>query len=160
MYSFSCGENTITLKATDIALSIKTEMNAQIEKQGDAAIPCPAFYMKSSIVSGKRRYLQQRWRKFSRDQLSEFKGRSPAMDAAEFPVFPELQDEEQIKIQQNVLRAMINQTPFAAAVNEDKPILTGLLFDIKRTALLLLRWMDTVWRYVSSLRFQISIRNV
>ena len=51
------------------------------------------------------------------------------MDAAEFPVFPELQDEEQIKIQQNVLRAMINQTLFAAAVNEDKPILTGLLFD-------------------------------
>ena len=30
---------------------------------------------------------------------------------------------------------MINQTLFAAAVNEDKPILTGLLFDIEKTAL-------------------------
>lgn len=132
---FSCGENTITLKATDIALSIKTEMNAQIEKQGDAAIPARLLYEIINRFPESDVTFSSVGENSVEISCLNSKVVLQQMDAVEFPVFPELQDEEQIKIQQNILRAMINQTLFAAAVNEDKPILTGLLFDIKKDSL-------------------------
>lgn len=128
---FSCGETGITLRATDIALSIKTEMNAQVEQTGDAAIPAKLLYE----IIGRFPESDVTFKSVGENSMEisclNSKVVLQQMDADEFPIFPALEDKEQIKLPQCVLRTMINQTLFAAAVNEDKPILTGLLFDIE-----------------------------
>ena len=132
---FSCAEDVITLRATDIALSIKTEMNAQIEKTGDAAIPAKLLYE----IIGRFPESDVTFRSVGENSVEisclNSKVVLQQMNADEFPVFPELENKEQIKLPQCALRTMINQTLFAAAVNEDKPILTGLLFDIEKDSL-------------------------
>lgn len=54
-----------------------------------------------------------------------------AMSADEYPSIPEANQERKITIPQPLLKNMINQTIFAVAVSESKPILTGELFEIE-----------------------------
>lgn len=54
-----------------------------------------------------------------------------AMSADEYPSIPEANQERKITIPQPLLKNMINQTIFAVAVSEAKPILTGELFEIE-----------------------------
>ena len=53
-----------------------------------------------------------------------------ALDAADYPELPEVEDEFSFTIQQRVLREMISQTLFAVSTNEARPVHTGSLFEI------------------------------
>ena len=48
---------------------------------------------------------------------------------------PTVDDEFSVSIQQNTMKAMINQTSFAVSTNEARPIHTGALFEISDTGL-------------------------
>ena len=52
-----------------------------------------------------------------------------AMSADEFPELPVVESTTRSAVSQELLRSMIQQSSFAASVKEDKPILTGLLFE-------------------------------
>ena len=54
-----------------------------------------------------------------------------ATSADEYPEIPEFDESESFSISQAVLKNMINQTIFAVASNDSKPILTGELFEIE-----------------------------
>ena len=53
-----------------------------------------------------------------------------AMSADEYPALPDMNMDEGMHIDQNVLKTMINQTSYAACLNEAKPVLTGELFEV------------------------------
>ncbi len=53
-----------------------------------------------------------------------------ATSAEEYPDIPEVNDAKSFTISQSLLKNMINQTIFAVATNDTKPILTGELFEI------------------------------
>ncbi len=129
---FTCEKERIVLHATDIALSIKAQCNAQIMEEGRAALPARVLieiinHMPDSDITVKS----------VGDNSIEIsclnsKAVLQKMDAAEFPMFPTMEKQEKLKMQQNVLREMINQTIFSVATAEDKPILTGMYFDIQK----------------------------
>ncbi len=52
-----------------------------------------------------------------------------AMSAEEFPSLPVVETTTKTAISQAILRSMIQQSSFAASIKEDKPILTGELFE-------------------------------
>ena len=53
-----------------------------------------------------------------------------SIPADEYPDLPEYSNESRITIKQSSLKSMIQQTIYAVAINDNKPILTGELFDI------------------------------
>lgn len=53
-----------------------------------------------------------------------------AMSAEEYPDLPEVSDEHRFLVPQDQLKSMINQTAHAVSLNENKPVMTGALFDI------------------------------
>lgn len=53
-----------------------------------------------------------------------------ATSASEYPDVPEVDENNTFPISQSLLKNMINQTIFAVATNDTKPILTGELFEI------------------------------
>ena len=134
---FSCSQENITLKATDIALSIKTELDAQIVQEGEAAIPARLLYEIINRFPDSDVNFKSMGENSVEISCLNSNVVLQQMNPEEFPAFPVLEKKEQIKIPQNMLRSMINQTLFAAAVSEDKPILTGLLFDIGKDSLTL-----------------------
>lgn len=132
---FQCHEGGITLKATDISISIKTKLQAEVLEEGEAAIPARFLY---EIIS-----------KFPESDVSfhmtggntveisclNAKVCLQSMNPAEFPAFPEIGTDKTVRVQEKVLRDMINQTIFSAATAEDKPILTGLMFHMEKDLL-------------------------
>ena len=59
----------------------------------------------------------------------------PGLSADDYPELPTVDDEFSVSIQQNTMKAMINQTSFAVSTNEARPIHTGALFEISDTGL-------------------------
>ena len=53
------------------------------------------------------------------------------MDAEEFPILPTVTIEKKIYISQRMLKDMIKKTIFAVSAEENRPIFTGCLFEIK-----------------------------
>ena len=58
-----------------------------------------------------------------------------AMSAEEYPALPDMNMDEGMHIDQNVLKTMINQTSYATSLNEQKPVLTGELFEVSNGSL-------------------------
>lgn len=52
------------------------------------------------------------------------------ISAEDYPEMPDIEDTDTIEIPQNILKSMINQTIFAIATNDSRPVYTGILFDI------------------------------
>ena len=57
------------------------------------------------------------------------------MNPEEFPELPQINIENSIDIEQNVLKEMIRKTIFAVSTEENRPIFTGCLFEIKNNKL-------------------------
>lgn len=125
---FDCKNDKVSLRATDISLSIDTAFNAEIIEEGCVAIPS--------------RFLLDIISKFSESDVSiksidgcklEVKcmnsvSNLACMDVEGFPSFPDKPEGSYVKIQEGTLKRMLNETIFAASSAEDKPILTGLHF--------------------------------
>ena len=57
------------------------------------------------------------------------------MNPDEFPELPQINVENSISIEQNTLKEMIRKTIFAVSTEENRPIFTGCLFEIKNNKL-------------------------
>ena len=57
------------------------------------------------------------------------------MNPEEFPELPRIEVENSIQIEQNILKNMIRRTIFAVSTEENRPIFTGCLFEIKNNRL-------------------------
>ena len=57
------------------------------------------------------------------------------MNPEEFPELPQINVENSIEIEQNTLKEMIRKTIFAVSSEENRPIFTGCLFEIKNNKL-------------------------
>ena len=57
------------------------------------------------------------------------------MNPEEFPELPKIDVENSIEVDQNVLKEMIRKTIFAVSTEENRPIFTGCLFEIKNNRL-------------------------
>ena len=57
------------------------------------------------------------------------------MNPEEFPELPKINVENSLEIEQNSLKEMIRKTIFAVSTEENRPIFTGCLFEIKNNRL-------------------------
>lgn len=125
-------DNTMTLYGSDGTLSIKCTNNTSVLEQGEIVIPARLF---SEILA-----------KFDDCEVSMYTesnhvviecGHSCTtlcyMDAEQYPAFPQYDKTNSITMFSNQLVSMIDQTVFATAANEDKPILTGILLELGET---------------------------
>lgn len=134
---FECYNDTLTLKATDIALSVEIKIPADVLEDGRVAVASRFLY---DIIS-KFPNSDIAFKKISDSKVEmtclSSKVTLAVTDDKDFPNFPRPEDPKQVKLPQRILKNMIDTTIFAAAVNEDKPILTGLHFDAQPGSLTL-----------------------
>lgn len=129
---FQCRTDGIILKATDISISIKTKLQAEVLEEGEAAIPARYLYEIISKFSDSDVSFHMISENTMEISCLHAKVCLQCMNPAEFPAFPEISTEKTVRIQEKVLREMINNTIFSAAVSEDKPILTGVMFHLEK----------------------------
>ena len=119
---------SLTLEGYNLELGITSVLPAKIEEEGEVVVPTKTF---SEIV----RKVASDEILFSCDARFQIEIRGGVyestilgMSAMEFPELPTIGEGEAVSLPQNKLRSMVDQTLFAVAQNDAKPIHTGCLF--------------------------------
>lgn len=124
-------ENQVELTAYNLEMGIITTIGAQTEGEGEIVVS-------SRLFSEFTRRMPDEEITFDIDEnlVINISCRSTecsfsAVSAEEFPELPKVDDGRSFSVKRSTLKSMINQTGYAASLNESKPVLTGELFDIE-----------------------------
>ncbi len=123
-------KNVLELTGYDLELGIRTKINIESEDMGEILIDSRLFSeivrkMPSETISIE---VDGNLTATIKGDKAEYK--ILAMSADDYPSIPDYDSGDNFTVPQALLKNMINQTIFAVAVTDNKPILTGELFDI------------------------------
>ena len=124
------GEDHLTLSGYNMQTGIRTAFSAEIHEPGRIVLTARLF---NEII----RKLPDDVVVFAADErltvhltCGDASFDIQGLSADDYPELPEVDDEYSVCIQQNTLKAMINETSFAVSTNESRPVHTGSLFEI------------------------------
>lgn len=131
----SASNGRLKLAATNLDLGITTWIGADVEQEGTITIPARLLTdFVASLPGGKvqiENVSGQKVRVSSGHSSADIMG----MSADDFPVIPTISDEPMIRIEPTLLKDMISQVGFAAATDENRPVLTGVLVKFQQNRL-------------------------
>lgn len=144
----SADQSQLKLAATDLELFIVCWIGAKVEEEGATTVPARLFVDFANSLPQERidlRLSDQTLHLSCARNEADIKG----IDAQEFPLLPVVEDDQQILLEPGLLREMISQVAFAAATDEGRPILTGVLA----------RFEDDVLTMAAADGFRLSVRH-
>lgn len=124
-------DNMVTFIGSDNDLSIETKCNAEVLENGSIVVDAKIF---GEII-----------RKLPNDNVEVFSSENNTiqiscqksnftllhMNAEDYPKLPNINENMIFSVNQGILKNMIKSTIFAIAQDETRPILTGVLFEVK-----------------------------
>jgi len=120
-------EGRLKLVATNLEIAISCWIGAQVEEEG--AVTVPARLLTDFVGSLPNERIDMSLPARAK-QLNLNCARNEAsvsgMDAADFPPVPPVDDGFRLKLEAKALRTAIEQTEFAAAADDTRPVLTGI----------------------------------
>jgi DNA polymerase-3 subunit beta len=118
----------LKLTATNLEIGITYWVPGKIETAGAMTVPARLL---TDIVNGlpanERVDLEQQAQETLHITAGRFETHVKGIDAEEFPAIPSAGERPTTRIPQNVLRRALEEVTFAAATDEARPILTGVL---------------------------------
>jgi DNA polymerase-3 subunit beta len=118
----------LKLAATNLEIGITCWIGAKVEEDGAITVPARTFVDLINALPPGRIDMELSVRTQSLNLKSgRFENNLKGIDAQEFPIIPQLEEADAIRIAPDVLKTMIDQVVFAAATDESRPILTGVL---------------------------------
>ena len=128
-------ENEIKLTTYDLEIGIEYIMESNVIEQGSTVVNAIMF----SEIIRKLPNTEISIRLNEKNLLEiECEGslyKLATMNPDEFPELPKIAVENSIEIEQNTLKNMIRKTIFAVSSEENRPIFTGCLFEVKENKL-------------------------
>ncbi len=126
----SLDKHVLELTGYDLELGIQTKITVDSEDYGEVIVSARLFSeivrkMDSEIISVT---IDDKLKTTISGAAAEYN--ILALSADEYPSLPDYDTGDSFTLPQALLKNMINQTIFAVAVDDKKPILTGELFDI------------------------------
>ncbi|NCC78580.1 MAG: DNA polymerase III subunit beta [Clostridia bacterium] len=129
------GDQEIIMRGSDIDLSIETLVASSIMEEGRIVIDSKLFgdiIRKLPDAMIELATMENNTILISCEN-SEFN--LLYLNAEEFPMLPEIGNREKIAIKEDTFRNLIRSTSFAVAQDESRPILMGVLFEVKNKVL-------------------------
>ena len=121
----------IELTAYNLEMGIRTTINAETNDSGEFVVSPRLFNEFTRRMSGDVISFDIDENLIINISCSATECSFSAMSADEFPELPNVDSERSFSVKQSTLKSIINQTSYAASLNESKPIMTGELFDIE-----------------------------
>ena len=118
----------LRLAATNLEIGITCWIGAKVEEDGAITVPARTFIDLVNALPQDRVDMELAVRTQTLNVRSgRFENNIKGIDAQEFPIIPSFEEDSAIQIAPDVLKKMIEQVVFAAATDESRPILTGVL---------------------------------
>jgi DNA polymerase-3 subunit beta len=128
----------LKLSATNLEVGINCWIGAKVEEEGAITVPARTFIDLVNALPPERVDMELVVRTQTLNlRASRSEANVKGIDAQEFPLVPVPEGEGGISIEADVLRTAIDQVAFAAATDESRPILTGVLAKFDGTQLTL-----------------------
>ncbi|MHB0857499.1 MAG: DNA polymerase III subunit beta [Anaerolineae bacterium] len=127
----STDESRLKLSATNLEVGINCWIGAKVEKEGATTVPARLLADFINSLPPERIDMELITRTQTLNLKSgRFEANIRGIDAQEFPLILAPEDDERVKLSADALRQMIDQVAFAAATDESRPVLTGVLADL------------------------------
>lgn len=120
----------IELTGYNLEMGIRTSIKSVTEDSGEFVVSSRLFNEFTRRMSGDEVNFEVSDSLVINISCSSTECSFSAMSAEEYPDLPVFDSGKGFRVKNSVLKSMINQTSYAASLNESKPILTGELFDV------------------------------
>ena len=124
-------EDTLTLSATDLEISIEKTISADVKIPGDVVVPGKFFADFVKKLSNEQIELTLTNQNTLKIKYTDSEGYLQCLSAEEFPIIKDLANPETITIGSEDLKQLIDKTIFSVAIDDARPILKGCLFEIE-----------------------------
>lgn len=120
-------EGRVLLGATDLEMGIVTWVGAKVEREGGVTVPARLLSeLVSGLPPGKIEVSVDKGQTL-RLTAPQAKSRLNGLDAGEFPPLPSSTGKRILNLSPSDFLKAVSQTSFAAARDESRPVLTGIL---------------------------------
>lgn len=123
--------SSLTMIGSDMDVSIQTLVNANIIENGEIVIDAKIFGEIIRKLPNASIKIETMENQIIRITCEKSVFDVVYMNTSEFPELPELNEDLKISVNQKILKNMIKGTSFAIAQDETRPILQGILFEVK-----------------------------
>jgi DNA polymerase-3 subunit beta len=118
----------LKLTATNLEIGITSWVAGKIDGEGSLTVPARLFNdLVAGLPSGERIDLEADGATTLRIKAGRYQTQLRGIEADEFPVIPSPGDRPTTRVSQKELKRALSQVVFAAATDEARPILTGVL---------------------------------
>jgi DNA polymerase-3 subunit beta len=118
----------LKLSATNLEIGIVCWIGAKVEEDGSITVPARLLTDFVNSLPPERIDMELTVRTQTLNlKCARFEANIKGIDAQEFPLIPTAGEDNKISLDPSMLRQMIDQVAFAAATDESRPILTGVL---------------------------------
>lgn len=126
----------LKLSATNLEIVITCWIGAKVEEEGSTTIPHRTLNdLINTIPAGKVELTLEEKTQTLHVASSRMEANIRGIAASEFPLVPEPGEENRHRVETAKLKEMINQVAFAAATDDARPTLTGVLTRFKGNAM-------------------------
>ncbi len=124
-------EGRLKLSATNLEVGISCWIGAKVEEDGATTVPARLLSDFVNSLPPERIDVELVTRTQTLNlKCNNYEANVKGIDAQEFPIIVALSEDTGITLEPATLREMINQVSFAAAMDESRPVLTGVLAEI------------------------------
>jgi DNA polymerase-3 subunit beta len=125
-------KNKLLIAATNLEISLSTQIGAQVEKDGEITVPARVIAETIGNLLPESLSLVA-----EKEQLKvEAQGTTmviSGMNSSDFPAIPQkIADKGAIRLPKEAFLKALNQVLFASSLDETRPVLTGILFLFKK----------------------------
>lgn len=125
-------DGRLKLAATNLEIGITCWIGAQVEEEGQTTVPARVITELVNSSPPERIDLALNVRTQTvQIQCAHFQAQLKGIDASDFPIIPVAEQDNVLRLPPDTLREMVSQVAFAAATDETRPILTGILTETK-----------------------------
>ena len=128
-------DNEIKLTTYDLEIGIEYVMECDVKEQGSTVVNAIMFSEIIRKLPDTEIYLTLNDKNLLEIECEGSLYKLATMNPEEFPELPKIEVENSIEVEQNTLKNMIRKTIFAVSSEENRPIFTGCLFEVKQNKL-------------------------
>lgn len=122
---------SITIYATDLTVSVRVQVQAEVETEGAITLPAKRFFQLIRELTTPEVTVKVEKGGVALITSGTSTFRLHGMDKDEFPAFPDLSEGKAFSIQSESLKEVLSNTAFAAAREDNRQVLNGVFLDIK-----------------------------
>ena len=128
-------DNEIKLTTYDLELGIEYTFESDVQEQGSTVVNANMFTEIVRKLPDAEIFISVNDNNLLTIECEGALYKLATMNPEEFPELPKIEIENSITLEQSALKNMIRKTIFAVSTEENRPIFTGCLFEIKNNKL-------------------------